>query len=151
MPIFCSFLSLLFHLGCTLRKFYLLTSTPCWVFSIHLLPPRAITQVRWKPLQNNLCLLFFSCHMVVLLLLLLTSPGGRHWRPGLLVAPSPFIHHTASQWAPPEFCLCVLAQSDSGPASPATAQESPSEFCTTIFFLQWVCVCCSVSKPGAGV
>lgn len=136
VPLFCPFLNLLFHLGCTLTKIYLLTSVLCWGFTIHLLPPRAISQVRRKPLQNNLCLLFFSCLMVVLLLLLLTLPGRRHWHPGLLAAPSPLIHHSpTAQWAPPEFNPCALGQSDSGPASPATAQGSTPAFCTTICFL----------------
>lgn len=149
MPVFCPFLSLLLHLGCTLMKIYLLSCTSCWGSAIHLLPPRAITQVRRKSFQNNLCLLLFSCHMAVLLLLVLTSPNRRHWQPGLLAAPSPLAHHTAAQWAPPEFSPCVLGQSDSGPASPATAQGGTPTFCTTICFLQRVCVCHSVSKPGA--
>lgn len=109
-------------------KIYLLSCTSCWGLAIHLLPPRAITQVRRKSFQNNLCLLLFSCRMAVLLLLLLTSPNRRHWQPGLLAAPSPLAHHTAAQWAPPEFSPCVLGQSDSGPASPAAAQGGTPTF-----------------------
>lgn len=146
VPIFCPFLNLLFHLDCTLKKIYLLTSSPCWGFAIHLLPPRAISQVRRKLLQNNLCLFFFSCVMVLLLLLLLTLPGRRRWHPELLAASSPLIHHwPAAQWLP-----CALGQSDSGSASLSTAQGRTPAFCIMICFLQWVCVCHSVSKPGAG-
>lgn len=144
MLIFWPFLSLLFHLGLPSGKFIYWAAPYAEVFTIHLLPPRAITQVRRKALQNNLCLLFFSCHMVVLLLLLLTSPG-RRLTPRIAGSPltfnSLYSSSVSSPWILP-LCPWPIWLWTSFPCH-CTGEHS------TIFFLKCVCVCHSVSKPEA--